>query len=212
MKAKILSLNIGHPKEMPWQGKSIISSMEKHSVPGPLVVHFDHIEGNSFANPNFHGTNDSLLYAYGLTSIQKFIDILGVKEYVPGATGETLTVDHLPEDEISVGDVFKIGEVEAQAVFPRIPCGKVNFRMQNERGQKAMQEAACSGIYFRILQPGKIHLTDTVKRTKKAVYRFSITDLYEIILTGKTPSAEQIKLAEANGAFQKKLLDKWLAL
>ncbi len=84
MKATILSLNIGGPKEITWNGKPITTSMEKHSVPGPLVVHKDRIENNSFANPNFHGTFDSVLYAYGMSSIKKFTEILGINYYPPG--------------------------------------------------------------------------------------------------------------------------------
>jgi MOSC domain-containing protein YiiM len=156
MAHKILSLNIGHPAPMEWKGKSINSSMLKHPVPGPIVVHHDRIEGNSFAQPQFHGAIDNVLYAFGVTSALEFVKTLGLSTYAPGATGETVTLDQLDEFDVSVGDKFKFGNVIAEASYPRIPCGKVNFRMQHERGQKAMQECGRSGVYFRILQPGTI--------------------------------------------------------
>lgn len=209
MTAKILSLNIGGPKEMHWNGKTITSSMEKSPVPGPLAVHKDHIEGNSFSSPQFHGTLDSILYIYGLSSAQKFAERLGLEKYTPGMTGETLTVDHFDETLISVGDVFQIGEVKAQATFPRIPCGKVNFRMQHPEGQKAMQECGLSGVYLRILTEGKIHKTDTVDLVEPAKHRFSMFDLYPKMIKNLPPTKEEFEIMKANGAFPQRLIEKW---
>lgn len=209
MEAKILSLNIGHPAPMEWNGKSIVSSMLKHPVPGPLVVSETAIEGNSFANPNFHGTNDSVLYAYGMASALAFISQIGRSVYEPGSAGENVTLDELNEDEVSIGDIFAFGEVMAQATWPRIPCGKVNFRFQHERGQKAMQECRKPGVYFRILKPGKIHATDSVKRTERAKITFSITEAYGLAVRGEKPSAEQFARVEANGAFPSGWVERW---
>lgn len=211
MTAQILSLNIGHPEMMEWEGKSVLSSMHKHSVLGPLQVHFDRIDDNSFANPEFHGTIDSVLYAFGLTSAQKFVELLGRTDYPPGATGETVTVDHLDETEISVGDIFQFGEVRAQASFPRIPCGKVTIRMQHAQGQKAMQDCGRSGVYFRILQPGWIHQKDQVKRIERSPHPFLISKVYRKVVHKEKLSVSEIDLAVANGAFPKAILEKWVA-
>ncbi len=211
MIAKIISFNIGGPKVMEWNGKTITSSMEKTPAEGPLVVHKDRIEGNTFSNPQFHGTLDSVLYIYGLTSAQKFVECLGLEKYTPGMTGETITVDHLDETLVSVGDIFQIGEVKAQATFPRIPCGKVNFRMQHTEGQKAMQECGLSGVYFRILTGGKIHKTDEVKLIEPAKHRFSIFDLYPKMIKSLPPTKEEFEIMKANGAFPQRLIEKWSA-
>ena len=209
MESKILSLNIGHPAPMEWNGRTIVSSMLKHPVPGPITIHHDHIEENSFAQPIFHGTPDSVLYAYGLESALEFAKRLGLQEYLPGATGETVTLDRFDEFKISVGDVFKFGEVIAQATYPRIPCGKVSFRMQHELGQKAMQECGRSGVYFKILKPGKIHLTDRVTRFEKAEHELLISDVYKVIVNLAKPTRDLINRAKANGALPPKFIEKW---
>jgi MOSC domain-containing protein YiiM len=208
MKAKILSLNIGGPAPMEWEGKSVLSSMKKESVTGPLVVHEDRIEGNSFANPNYHGTPDSVLYAFGMDSAEIFMKVLGGGEYKAGATGETLTLDQLDETRVSVGDIFQFGEVLAQATYPRIPCGKVNFRMQNAHGQQAMKDCGRSGVYFKILRPGKIHLGDAVMRTEEAKHRVSIFDLYEKIVKNEKFSGALAEAARANGCIPERILAK----
>lgn len=208
MKAKILSLNIGGPAPMEWEGRSILSSMKKNSVPGPLVVHEERIEGNSFASPNYHGTPDSVLYAFGMKSAEIFMKELGGGEYQAGATGETVTLDELDETQVSVGDIFQFGEVLAQATYPRIPCGKVNFRMQNSRGQQAMKDCGRSGVYFKILQPGKIRLSDSVERVERAEHRVSIWDLYEKIVKNEKFSGAMAETARANGCIPERILDR----
>lgn len=210
MNSKILSLNVGHPAPMEWQGKSILSSMRKTPVSGPLLVHRDRIEGNSFANPAAHGTPDFLLYAYGMPSALSFVKRIGLDTYEPGSSGETVLLDDFDETKVSVGDIFSFGAVIAQACFPRIPCGKVNFRMRHEGGQRAMQECGRSGVYLRILQPGEIHVSDAVKKIESAAHVFSIFEVYQLVLRAEKPTAEQLERAQANGAFPQKFLDRWL--
>lgn len=209
---KILSLNIGHPAPMEWKGKSIVSSMKKFRVPGPIKVHSEYIEDNSFAQPEFHGAPHSVLYAYGMTSALEFTKLLGLDTYEPGMTGETVTLDQLDEFEVSVGDRFEFGSVLAEATYPRIPCGKVNFRMQHERGQKAMQECGRSGVYFRILRPGQIAMGDVVRRVERAQHTLLISDVYRIIVKAEKPSSEIVELAKKNGALPKRILEKWSAV
>jgi MOSC domain-containing protein YiiM len=208
MTAKILSLNIGQPAPMEWQGKSIVSSMLKHPVPGPLKVELDHIEGNTFSSPQFHGMIANVLYAYGMTSALEFMKLLGRDRYLPGSAGETLTLDHFDEREVGVGDVFSIGEVEVQATFPRIPCGKVNFRMRHPGGQKAMQDCGLPGVYFRILKPGKIHLIDTVRRIREATPRLTIAQVYPWIVQKRKLQGEELALVKANGGLPAHVLER----
>ena len=212
MQAKILSLNIGAPSAMEWQGKTITSSMHRHPVSGPLVVHKTHIEGNSFAAPTLHGVEHSVLYALGEKSALEFVARLGLDSFTPGSIGETVTLDDLDEKQVSVGDVIEFGEVLAQAVYPRIPCSKVNFRMQNEDGQRHLIECGRSGVYFRILRPGRISKGDQVKLIQRAKHRISIFDLYHKMTNGIQFDQEEMRLAVANGAFPEKALGKWRRL
>ena len=207
--SKILSLNIGGPEKIGWQTEEIRTSMRKRPTPGPLIVRRDGIEGNSFANPVSHGNIDNVLYAYGMTSAIDFVRGMGRNVYAPGSTGETLTLNSLDEKQVSVGDVFEIGEVVAQATFPRIPCGKVNFCVQHALGRQAMIDCGRSGVYFRILQPGLIHQTDVVRRTEQSAYPFSIFRLYQLVTSGQAPTREEFDLARGNPAFLQKQLQRW---
>lgn len=211
MDAKILSLNSSEPTTVEWEGKSVLSSIVRRPVPGPLVVHRDHIEGNSYGVPKIHGVEHSVLYAYGLASAREFARRIGLDDYAPGLLGENVTLDALDEAKISVGDIFEFGEVLAQAVYPRIPCNRINFRLQRADAQKAMQDCGRSGIYFRVLRPGKIFRDSRVKLTEPTPHRFPIYDLYQSMLDKRPFNTEEMRRALANGAFPKAALEKWAA-
>lgn len=216
MISKILSLNIGGPEKIEFEGRAIVTSMHKRPVEGPLNVYFDRIEGNSFASPEYHGGHHAILYIFGMSSAREFVKNLGERDYLPGSTGETLTVDEFDEKQVSVGDVFQIGEVLAQATYPRIPCGKVSIRMKNVRGQAAMIESGRSGVYLRILKEGLIKKEDSVVRIEKAKVLFSIFELYGL-LTKKTRPANIFSSSEfervlANGAFPEAMVENWKEL
>ncbi len=207
MIAKILSLNVAHPRTMEFEGKTIQSSMKKDPVTGPLIVSETNIEGDSFAHPNVHGTPDSVLYAFGLKQALNVMHRLGRDEYPPGALGENLTLDDFDESQISVGDTFAIGEVLVQATFPRIPCKKVDVRMQHPRGKVELESSGHTGVYFRILKPGKIHSTDVVKRVEEMApeRRFPIQDVLRMVVSGEAFDIDRVL---ANGAFPQRFLAK----
>lgn len=195
---------------MEWHGKTITSSMLKTPVPF-LNVHLYNIDGDIFANPQAHGVPHSVLYIAGEKSFLEYLKLLGRKVYEPGSLGENILTDDFDENKISVGDVFQIGEVVAQATFPRIPCGKLVFRMQDENGQKYFQDSGRSGVYLRILEPGKIYPHDTVERIEPAKVTFLISDLYAKIVRNTPLTDEERERAIRNGAFPEKIIQRWLA-
>jgi MOSC domain-containing protein YiiM len=207
MKTQILSLNIGQPELMVWGDKQVYSSMHKKPVQGPLRVTLTNIEGDSFAH-NVHGTVDSVIYIYAVQSALEFLKRIGKSEYQPGALGENITVSEFDETQISIGDVFQIGSVKAQATYPRIPCGKVNIRMQHPEGQKQMIQSGRSGVYFKILEPGMISLQDKVERIEERQNKLLISDVYRITTSGQGWTEQEIEMAFANGYLSKKILDR----
>ena len=206
MKTKILALNVGVPETMEWNGQKVVSSMRKSTVDGPLVVSMTNVEGDVFQSTS-HGTPDSVLYAYGLASANEVVKRLGRSTYEPGALGENLTLEAFDEEIVSVGDTFRIGEVLAQATFPRIPCVKVNIRMCHSEGQKAMHATARSGVYFRILEPGIVRKSDQVELITKSEVPLSIADVYRFVVAGGRWPNEAREKALANG----KLPAKWMS-
>ena len=189
-----------------------MSSMLKAPIPEPLVVHMETIDGDRFANVNSHGTHDSVLYAFGVKSALEYMALLGRTEYIPGSLGENVTLDELDETQVSVGDIFQFGEVRVQATFPRIPCAKVNLRMEHDDGQRLLQEVGRSGVYFRILKPGKIHAHDAVERVEQAPVKYLISEIYSTTVQRKKLSDIEFERAMKNGAFPLEEMEKWRSL
>jgi len=185
LRTKVISLNAGGPETLEWNSQSVVSSMRKKQIQGSLKVRFDGVDGDSFANNKLHGLAHSAVYIYGLSSIRDYLSRLGLNSYEPGALGENLTVEHLDESEISAGDVFEVGSVTLEASFPRIPCSKLNIRMQHPEGQKQMIACGRSGVYFRVLVPGEIAPGSDLVCVRKADVNVPITELYARIACGK---------------------------
>lgn len=211
MKAKILSLNVGVPQLLEWEDKSVVTSMLKVPVP-ELKISMTSIEGDSFANARFHGISDSVLYVYGRDSIEEYLKLLGRTTYKHGELGENITLDLLNENDVSVGDRFQIGEVVAEATFPRIPCSKVNIRMRHPLGQKAMIDVRKSGVYLRIIKPGVITMNSSFERISKSRVMFSIANVYEHMVGGLKVTRDVYDRAMSNGAFPADRLANWAKL
>lgn len=210
MTAKILALSVAKPEKLQFEELETRTSMHKRSV-DELKVNSRSIEGDVFATSQLHGTVDSVLYIVGRESIRPYAKALGLADYPTGFIGENILVDNFDEKEISVGDVFQIGEVQAQATSPRIPCNKLNVSTQNHRGRELMVENLRSGVYFRILQAGAIKVSDSVVRVQKSQAPFTLFELYDLLAFRKKWSAEQIERARANGAFAAVLVKKFLS-
>lgn len=200
MQANIISLNIGQPEEMFWDGKSVVSSMHRKPISGGLIVHKDHIDGDGFKNASVHGTIDSVIYLMGQDALEEYAKLLG-KNVSAGEAGENVTLDALDERAVAVGDEFRVGEVVFQATFPRIPCGKVNFRFQHAQAQNLMMALGRSGVYGKIIAPGKIKHTDKLVRTKMATNRISIAKVYDTWIRKDFPNPELFQSLKDNSAF-----------
>lgn len=176
---KILSIQVGTPKKIEWNGRSIETSMLKTAVPS-LKVSKTTIEGDRFASPQHHGTPDSVFYAMSKDTYAEMNKRLGL-QLQPGQLGENATMDVLDEQQIAVGDTFQVGEVVIEATCPRIPCDKLNYITQNAKAQLAMVEIQKPGIYFRIIETGEIKSGDSFKPLKRSTSGFTIGELYKTI-------------------------------
>lgn len=203
----ILSTNIGVPKDILWDNKTINTSMLR-SPTQKIFVFKDRVIGDDFHNPQFHGLDHSRIYAFGLNSISLYYKQLNLPfEYSAGFLGENLTVDILDETSISVGDVFQVGSVILQATYPRIPCVKLNYQMQNPQGQKAMFECGRSGVYFRVLQEGTIQKGDSLSKVSSSKNPYFISDIFNNTFK-KSWTMDDLQKIYMNGTFPQIMIDK----
>ena len=116
----LLSVNVGLPKNMAWRGKTVYTGIWKHPVPGPVMVRRLNIDGDGQGDLNGHGGEQRAVLVYQIQSYQYWQRYFGREDFGYGTFGENLTVDGLPDDEVCIGDRYRIGEAEFEVTQPRV--------------------------------------------------------------------------------------------
>ena len=154
---QVLSVNVGLPRVLTWQGRPIRTAIFKQPVTGPVALAGDNLAGDAQADLRVHGGPDKAVYAYDATHYAAWRALLPAwTDWTPGLFGENLTTDGLLETAVRVGDVFGLGTARLRAVQPRQPCYKLNARF-NDGGMAArFARLGRPGIYFRVEEPGTV--------------------------------------------------------
>jgi MOSC domain-containing protein YiiM len=175
---KVISLNIAKPTEISWRGKAITTGIYKSSVAGPIFLDKEGLENDAVIDRKYHGGMDQAVYAYGHNHYQFWKERYPLLTFSNGFFGENLTVSNLDETKIQVGDIYELGETIVQVTKPRQPCYKLGIRFNDPAVIKQFWNTSKSGIYFRILQTGKVAIDDEFKLIEKAHNSPSIAEVF----------------------------------
>jgi MOSC domain-containing protein YiiM len=163
---KIISLNIGLPKEELFGHKVFQTAIAKQSVSGPVKLGHEGFKGDGSADRKNHGGADKAVCVYPAVHYPYWSEVLGIK--LPDAAfGENLTVAGLTEEDVSIGDVFAIGTAICQVTQPRQPCNTLNARYGRPDLGKLVVESGKTGFYLRVLQDGEIASGDRLVLTER---------------------------------------------
>lgn len=174
---KVVSIQVGLPQEILFRDKKIWTGIIKKPVQGPVRVHRLGIDGDGQADPEVHGGVDKAVYAYSLDAYPWWKAHKPEHVFEPGAFGENLCIDEMPEDEIFIGDTFEIGKAVLQVADRRQPCYKLNAKFQDEFMVKTFMRSKRPGVYFRVLREGAIDVGDTFRLLSRENMLFSVAEL-----------------------------------
>ena len=162
---KLISVNVGLPREVPYQGKTVTTAIFKAPVTGRVMARRLNLDGDDQADRRVHGVGfDMAVYAYAIEHYAFWERALGRESFPPGQFGENLTVSGLIEDTVRVGDVLRIGGALLQVTQPRIPCYKLALRMGEGADFPArFQASGRMGFYLRVLEEGEIGAGDAIE-------------------------------------------------
>lgn len=160
---KLLSLNVGKPKDLEWNGKAVRTGIFKKPVSGSRKVSFLNIEGDEQADLRVHGGVNKAVYAYDVSHYEHWKSLLRRDDWTPGLFGENLTTDGLLDSEVKIGDVYRIGSVQLQAVQPRFPCTKLNVRFGLPDMMERFAVQRRNGIYFSVAEEGSLSAGDEIR-------------------------------------------------
>lgn len=181
----LLSVNVAEPSDVEWQGTTLRTSIFKKPVKGLVRVLANSLAGDGQADLRHHGGPDKAVYAYSAEHWAYWRAHLPAEKLVPGAFGENLTTAGLLEREVRLGDCFRVGAAVLKAMQPRVPCFKLNVRLDDDQMVRRFQRAGRSGIYFSIEQPGTVQAGDSIELIARSAYAVTIQQVVDCYYSRK---------------------------
>ncbi|OIJ64121.1 MOSC and FAD-binding oxidoreductase domain-containing protein [Streptomyces mangrovisoli] len=176
--ATLLSVNVGMPRDVPWQGRTVHTGAWKSPVDGPRMVRRLNVDGDGQGDLGGHGGEIRAVLVYQVQSYQYWQKQLGRDDLTFGMFGENFTVDGLPDDEVRVGDRYRVGErAEFEVTQPRVTCYRVGMRL----GEPAMASLLVAhhrpGFYLRVITEGRVAAGDPITLVRRGPEDLTVADI-----------------------------------
>ena len=191
---RLLSVNVGLPRDVTWNGKTVRTSVWKSPVDGRRTVRRLNIDGDAQADLVGHGGEHRAVFVYQMDSYRYWERFLGRNDFTFGQFGENFTIEGLPDNEACVGDRYRIGSAEFEVTQPRVTCFRVGIRMNEPRMPALLVAHHRPGFYFRVLQEGEVGAGDEIVKTADGPERISVAEV-DALLYLPGHSSEQLQRA-----------------
>ena len=169
MSGRLLSLNVGGPREVEWEGKTVRTAIWKEPVDGPRMVRRINIDGDDQADRLAHGGEHRAVFVYQIESYRYWERELGRDDFSYGQFGENFTVEGLADDEVCIGDRYRIGGALFEVTQPRVTCYRVGIRMDEPAMPSLLVAHHRPGFYFRVLEEGPVQAGDAIEQGRRRV-------------------------------------------
>jgi ferredoxin-NADP reductase/MOSC domain-containing protein YiiM len=172
----LLSVNVGLPKNVAWQGKTVYTGVWKHPVDGPAMVRRLNIDGDGQGDTDGHGGEQRAVLVYQIQSYRHWQQHFGRDELSHGSFGENFTVDGLADDEVCIGDRYRIGEAEFEVTQPRVTCYRVGLRQGEPELPALLVSHHRPGFYLRVITEGRVRAGDLIVKTRTGPGALTVAD------------------------------------
>ncbi|OBG94731.1 sulfurase [Mycobacterium sp. E3251] len=174
---KLISVNVGMPKNVQWHDKTVYTGIWKTPVEGPVMVRRLNLDGDAQGDLGGHGGEQRAVMVYQTESYDFWKSYLGRDDLVPGHFGENFTITGLPDDEVCIGDRYRIGGAEFEVTQPRVTCFRVGMRLNDPRMPNLLVSQRRPGFYFRVITEGEVRAGDDIVRTNRGRHELSVADV-----------------------------------
>jgi MOSC domain-containing protein YiiM len=192
---KLVAISVGRPRDVQWRGRKAQTSIFKTPVSGRVHVTRDNVEGDQQSDLSVHGGPEKAVYAYPAEHYSFWRRELPDADLPWGAFGENFTTEGLLEDEVWIGDRYRVGTVELVVTQPRMPCYKLAIRFGQPDVVKRFLQSRRSGFYLAVEREGEVGAGDAIERLARDERRLSIAD---VVALYATDSANQPLLESAS--------------
>jgi MOSC domain-containing protein YiiM len=191
---RIVSVNVGVPRELSWDGKVAMSGIFKEPVTGPVAIRRLNLDGDQQADLTVHGGADKAVYGYPSEHYQYWQSELPEVAMGWGMFGENLTTEGMVETEVHVGDRFRVGSAELQVTGPRLPCYKLAMKFRRDDIIRRFLASGRTGFYFAVVTEGNVEAGNRVELVYRDDAGISISEVTRLY-TDKHPNTELLRRA-----------------
>jgi ferredoxin-NADP reductase/MOSC domain-containing protein YiiM/ferredoxin len=177
----LLSVNVGMPKDVPWQGKTVFTGVFKDSVSGARRVGKLNVDGDGQGDLGGHGGEQRAVFVYQLDSYRYWERELGRDDFVYGQFGENFTIEGLSDDEVCIGDRYQIGSAILEVTQPRVTCYRVGIRLNDPRIPALLVSHRRPGFYFRVIQEGEVQGEDEILKLASGPERMTVVEVSALL-------------------------------
>src|SRR5208282_4670359 len=192
--ARLLSVNVGLPRDVTWNGKTVRTAVWKSPVTGRRMVRKLDIDGDAQGDLAGHGGEHRAVFVYQMDSYHYWERFLGRNDFTFGQFGENFTVEGLPDDEVCIGDRYRIGDAVFEVTQPRVTCYRVGIRMNEPRMAALLVAHHRPGFYFRVLQEGEVGAGDDIIKIADGPEQITVAEI-DALLYLPGHSREQLQRA-----------------
>jgi MOSC domain-containing protein YiiM len=179
---RVISVQVGLPRQVEWQGMRVRTAIFKDPVDGPVKVAELDLAGNEQADLTVHGGREKAVYAYPSEHYEYWRKELPAVAFSWGKFGENLTTDGLDENSLCIGDRLRIGTAVLTVTQPRLPCYKLEIRFGRDDMIKRFLASGRSGFYFSVEEPGELRAGSDIEILSRDVNKVTVADIQKLYL------------------------------
>ncbi len=183
----LVSVNVGLPRDISWRGRIVHTGIWKEPVNGRCRVTRLNLEGDGQGDRDGHGGEQRAVFVYQLGSYRYWRNELNRDDLVHGQFGENFTVEGLPDDEVCIGDRYRIGTALFEVTQPRVTCYRVGIRMDHPQMAALLTSSGRPGFYFRVLQEGEVGAGDTIELISRGPEQMSVAAVNALLYSSRHP-------------------------
>jgi len=188
--ARLLSVNVGLPRDVDWRGRVVHTAIWKQPVPGRCRARRLNLDGDGQGDLAGHGGEHRALFVYQIESYRYWQERLGRKDFTHGQFGENFTIEGLPDDEVCIGDRYQIGSAQFEVTQPRVTCYRVGIRMDEPRMAALLTSSGKPGFYFRVVQEGEVGAGDAITKVGEERERMTVAEVNALLYSSNHPGAQ----------------------
>ena len=174
---RLVSVNVGMPKNVQWRDKVVYTGIWKNPVDGPVMVRRLNIDGDGQGDLAGHGGEQRAVMVYQAESYDFWKTYLDRDDLEPGNFGENFTVTGLADDDVCIGDRYRIGDAEFEVTQPRVTCFRVGLRLNEPQMPNLLVSQHRPGFYFRVITEGQVRAGDDIVQTRRGRHELSVADV-----------------------------------